>query len=201
MDGTFIHPRVRERAMTAVRNQEMQLVANMKIRINSFERAIELTRKLRQTTAFAACDVVTAGYQQTQARLNAIDPTALPAVSERSAAGTPGQWLVKETHCELDKMDAIAQLAGGVAHEFNNILAAIVLNAELLENCLGKDNNRVQSLLRLAFRGSELTQKMLSFAGREQLNPRVHDLGSLVEGAQRFSRALRLRARRGRGEP
>lgn len=102
-------------------------------------------------------------------------------VNEPSAVGTPGQWLDKETLCELEKMDAIGQLAGGVAHEFNNILATIVLNAELLEHRLGKENERVQSLLRVAFRGSELTQKMLSFSRRQQLNPRVLDLGSLVE--------------------
>jgi signal transduction histidine kinase len=103
-------------------------------------------------------------------------------VNEPSAVGTPGRWLGKEVLCQLEKMDAIGQLAGGVAHEFNNILATIVLNAELLEHRLGKENERVQSLLRVAFRGSELTQKMLSFSRRQQLNPRVLDLGSLAEG-------------------
>ena len=105
-----------------------------------------------------------------------------PIVNEPRAVGTPGQWLDKETSCELEKMDAIGQLAGGVAHEFNNILATIVINAELLEHRLGKENERVQSLLRVAYRGSELTQKMLSFSRRQQLNPRVLDLGSLAEG-------------------
>ncbi len=103
-------------------------------------------------------------------------------VNEPSAVGTPDQWLDKETLCDLEKMDAIGQLAGGVAHEFNNILATIVLNAELLEHRLGKENERVQSLLRVAFRGSELTRKLLSFSRQQQLNPRVLDLGILVEG-------------------
>ena len=78
MDGAFIHPRVLEGAMTAMRNREMQLVAHQKIGITSIERAIEHSRKSQQTSGFAACDVVIAGYQQTLVQLNAIIPTALP---------------------------------------------------------------------------------------------------------------------------
>ncbi len=107
---------------------------------------------------------------------------AFSAVNERSAAGIPGQWLDGDTFGELEKMDAIGQLAGGVAHEFNNILATIVLNAELLGDRLGKENERVRAVLRMAMRGAELTQQMLSFSRRQQLNPRVLDLGSLAEG-------------------
>ncbi len=79
-------------------------------------------------------------------------------------------------------MDAISQLAGGVAHEFNNILATIVLNAELLEDCLGKENEQVRAVLRVALRGAKMTQQLLAFSRQQQLNPRVLDLGSLAEG-------------------
>ncbi len=109
-------------------------------------------------------------------------PVAFSAVNERRTVGTPDQWLDKETLCELEKMDAIGQLAGGVAHEFNNILATIVLNAELLGDRLGKENERVRAVLRVALRGAELTQQMLSFSRRQQLSPRILDLGSLAEG-------------------
>ncbi len=56
--------------MTALRNREVQLVAHKKIGITAIGHAIELTRQLRRTTDFAACDVVIAGYQQTLAPLN-----------------------------------------------------------------------------------------------------------------------------------
>ncbi len=79
MDGISAHPRAPERATTALRNREAQLVAHRKIGITAIERAIELTRQLRRTTGFAACDVLIAGYQQTRAQLNAISPTALPS--------------------------------------------------------------------------------------------------------------------------
>ncbi len=78
MGGTFIHPRVLERATTTLRNRELQFVIYKNIGVAAIEHAIELTRQLRRTTGFAACDVLIAGYQQTLAQLNAIRPTALP---------------------------------------------------------------------------------------------------------------------------
>ena len=78
MDGTFIHPRAPERATTTLRNRELQFVVYKNIGVAAIEHAIELTRQLRRTTGFAACDVLIAGYQQTQAQLNGISPAVLP---------------------------------------------------------------------------------------------------------------------------
>lgn len=80
MDGISRHPRAPERATTVMRNREVQLVTHKKRGIAAIEHAIELTRQLRQTTGFAACDVLIAGYQQTLAQLNGISATALPPV-------------------------------------------------------------------------------------------------------------------------
>ncbi len=88
----------------------------------------------------------------------------------------------KEPHREPERMDAMARLAAGVAHEFNNILAIILLNAEMLEDCVGSDNKRVRSVIRATLRGAEMTQQLLAFSRQQQLNPRVLDLGSLAEG-------------------
>ena len=77
-DGISPPPRAPERATTALRSREMELVAHKKIGIIAIEHMIELTRQLRRTTGFAACDVLIAGYQQTLAHLNGISPTALP---------------------------------------------------------------------------------------------------------------------------
>ena len=54
---------------------------------------------------------------------------------------------VSEPSREPEKMDALAQLAGGVAHEFNNILAIILLNAEMLGNHVGNDNKQVRAVI------------------------------------------------------
>ena len=79
-------------------------------------------------------------------------------------------------------MDAVARLAAGVAHEFNNILAIILPSAEMLEDVVGRDNEHVRSVIRAASRGAEMTQQLLAFSRQQQLNPRVLDLGTLAEG-------------------
>ncbi len=81
MDGLSLDPRAPERATTALRNREMQLVAHKEIGITAIEHATELTRQLRRTTGFAACDALIADYQQTRAQLNGIRPTALPTAN------------------------------------------------------------------------------------------------------------------------
>ena len=88
----------------------------------------------------------------------------------------------KEPRREPERMDAMARLAAGVADEFNNILAIILLNAEMLEDCVGNDNQRVRTVIRATSRGAEMTQQLLAFSRQQQLNPRVLDLGNLAEG-------------------
>lgn len=69
----------------------------------------------------------------------------------------------------------------GVAHELNNLFASIILNAEMLEVLLGRKNKRIQSLLRVAHRGTVLTEKMLSVSRLQNLNPSSLNLGILAE--------------------
>ncbi len=89
---------------------------------------------------------------------------------------------MKEPRREPEKMDAIGQLAAGVAHEFNNILTIMLLSAEMLRDCVGSDNERLRAIIHGTSRGAEMTQQLLAFSRQQQLNPRVLDLGSLAEG-------------------
>ena len=88
----------------------------------------------------------------------------------------------KEPRHELERMDAVARLAAGVAHEFNNILQIILLGAEMLADHVGRDNENVRSVIRATSRGAEMTQQLLAFSRQQQLNPRVLDFGTLAEG-------------------
>ncbi|RUY85715.1 PAS domain-containing sensor histidine kinase, partial [Mesorhizobium sp. M7A.F.Ca.CA.001.12.2.1] len=81
----------------------------------------------------------------------------------------------REALFHSQKMDAIGKLTGGVAHDFNNLLMAIPGSLELLRKRLPDD----PQLLRLldnavlgARRGASLTQRMLAFAWRQQLDPK-----------------------------
>lgn len=72
---------------------------------------------------------------------------------------------------QSQKMDAVGQLTGGVAHDFNNILAIILGNLELVQETLDKDKDkdkqtlgRIEAALSGAKRGVDLTRKLLNFS-------------------------------------
>ncbi len=82
------------------------------------------------------------------------------------------------------RMDAIGQLTGGVAHDFNNLLTIIVGNLELFEMQMGEFEHSalVTEALEAADLGARLTDRLLAFARRSPLEPRVVDLNSLTVG-------------------
>ncbi|MCP3734620.1 ATP-binding protein [Sphingomonas sp. RP10(2022)] len=86
---------------------------------------------------------------------------------------------------QAQKMDAIGQLTGGVAHDFNNLLTPIVGSLDLVRR-RHKDDERTQRMvggaLQAAERAATLTQRLLSFARRQALQPRAVDVGALIDG-------------------
>ncbi|RWM13296.1 MAG: PAS domain-containing sensor histidine kinase [Mesorhizobium sp.] len=104
----------------------------------------------------------------------------------------------REALFHSQKMDAIGKLTGGVAHDFNNLLMAVLGSLALLRKRLPDD----PQLLRLldnavlgAQRGASLTQRMLAFARRQQLDPKPVDLIGLIQGMKELlERSLGSRA-------
>jgi PAS domain S-box-containing protein len=89
----------------------------------------------------------------------------------------------REALFQSQKMDAVGQLTGGVAHDFNNLLMAILGSLELLRKRLPDDPQQLRLLdnaIMGAKRGATLTQRMLSFARRQQLDVGPLDLSKLV---------------------
>jgi PAS domain S-box-containing protein len=85
---------------------------------------------------------------------------------------------------QAQKMEAVGQLTGGVAHDFNNILTAIIANLELLAPMLaGADEQELAREARgAADDGAKLAQQLLAFARRQPLNPEPTDVGRRVAG-------------------
>ncbi len=85
---------------------------------------------------------------------------------------------------QAQKMEAVGRLAGGVAHDFNNILAVIVGYSEaLLRQCPPDDvqrQRRLSQMLRTAERGADLTRQLLAFGRRQVMQPKVLDLSKLL---------------------
>src|SRR6201999_1707900 len=85
---------------------------------------------------------------------------------------------------QAQKIEALGQLVGGVAHGFNNLLMAVIGNLDLLSKKIGGDA-RLQRLLSGAMegarRGATLTQRLLAFARKQELKAQATDVCSLVE--------------------
>jgi PAS domain S-box-containing protein len=85
---------------------------------------------------------------------------------------------------QAQKMEAIGQLTGGVAHDFNNVLQVIGGNLQLLQNHLIGDaaaQKRLDTAIAAVLRGAKLSAQLLAFARRQPLQPAVLNLGRLVQ--------------------
>ena len=121
----------------------------------------------------------------------------------------------QEALFQSQKMEAIGQLTGGIAHDFNNLLTAVLGSLELVQRRIGDDPRiapLVANAVQAAQRGANLTQRMLAFARRQNLNPvavaipeLVNDMTDLLDrslGAQhQHRRALSAGDGHGAGRP
>jgi len=94
---------------------------------------------------------------------------------------------------QSEKMDAIGQLTGGVAHDFNNILTVITGTIEILQE--GVENRPelaaiAQQIDDAATRGAEITSQLLTFARRPPLAPRAIDINTLVADTARLLKPI-----------
>jgi two-component system cell cycle sensor histidine kinase/response regulator CckA len=84
---------------------------------------------------------------------------------------------------QSQKMEAIGQLAGGVAHDFNNILAVIMNFAEFLFEDLDGDDPRradVNEIAKAGAKAARLVQQLLAFSRKEVVEPKVIDLNEVI---------------------
>ncbi len=93
---------------------------------------------------------------------------------------------------QAQKMEAIGQLTGGVAHDFNNILTVITGTIEILEDAV-KDRPHLTQITDMisaaASRGADLTKHLLAFARQQPLQPRSTDVNALVIDDARLLRS------------
>ncbi len=91
------------------------------------------------------------------------------------------------------RLESIGQLAGGVAHDFNNMLGVILGHAELalLQPALAEElRGSLEGIRGAALRSADLTRQLLAFARRQTVAPRVVDLNQVVAGMLDLLRRL-----------
>jgi len=93
---------------------------------------------------------------------------------------------------QLQKMEALGQLTGGLAHDFNNMLAIIIGNLDMLARRLAGDEARrrfVDQALEGAQRAARLTQSLLAFSRQQPLAPKPLDANRTVSEMSRILRS------------
>jgi len=94
---------------------------------------------------------------------------------------------------QAQKMEAVGRLAGGVAHDFNNMLGVIFGHTELLISQTAGHESIIESLNEIrtaAQRSADLTRQLLAFARKQNAIPKVLDLNQAVESMLKMLRRL-----------
>ena len=90
---------------------------------------------------------------------------------------------------QAQKMEALGRLAGGVSHDFNNLLGIVLGYTDLLASGLAEGaagQEELAEIRKAVLRASELTHQLLAFSRRQVLEVRVIDLSSLLEDSRKM---------------
>jgi two-component system, cell cycle sensor histidine kinase and response regulator CckA len=118
-----------------------------------------------------------------------------PAVTDALARAREREErrLLEQQLLQSQKMEAVGQLAGGVAHDFNNILTAIVGYTDLLAAEFGagsRQHEDLEEIRKAARRAAALTRQLLSFSRKQVLEPRIIDVNGVVLNLDKMLRSL-----------
>jgi two-component system, cell cycle sensor histidine kinase and response regulator CckA len=90
---------------------------------------------------------------------------------------------------QAQKMEAVGRLAGGVAHDFNNMLAVIVGYCQILQDRFDEADpaqKHIQQIRKASHRAAGLTRQLLAFSRKQVLQPRVLNLNAVVNNLSRM---------------
>ncbi len=155
---------------------------------------LALAAAAKSQTDIPAVDVALAGESERSARL------FVSASDERDGPGatiyaldTTEQRTLQNNFAQSQKMQAIGQLAGGVAHDFNNVLTAIIGYSDLLLANHRPTDPSFRDIMQIkqnANRAAGLVRQLLAFSRRQTLRPQVLQLGDVLSDLQMLMRRL-----------
>jgi signal transduction histidine kinase/CheY-like chemotaxis protein len=143
--------------------------------------AVRGRRRQYQTRAFLEAQ---RGAAEELERLVALRTEALELANDKLREEAHQRENAQAALLQAQKIETMGQLVGGVAHDFNNLLMAVLGNLDVLARRIGDDPRQRRLLtgaIEGAKRGAALTQRLLSFARKQELEARPTDMLALVE--------------------
>jgi signal transduction histidine kinase len=127
----------------------------------------------------------------------------VPAVRRALREKVERQRLIEleDTLRQIQKMETLGQLTGGIAHDFKNLLMLITGNLEIIEDAVPRDDDMIRRALERARVGADraaaLTQRLLAFSRQQTLDPKPVHINELISSMadiwrQALGHAIRL---------
>ena len=94
---------------------------------------------------------------------------------------------------QAQKMESVGRLAGGVAHDFNNMLSIILGNSEIMMEDIGPDHpcsSNLKEIQNAAQRSADLTRQLLAFARKQTISPKILNPNHVIESMLKMLKRL-----------
>ena len=180
--GYTLEERVGKSAFDVVHPDDIEMIINKYAEGLATEKRIKVEYRVRHADGhYVWLDTVADLLRNDQGEPTAVVMSSRD-ISDRKIMEEERQKLEQQL-LQSQKMDAIGQLAGGVAHDFNNMLSVIIGNTEMVINKLGHSDPlrlQMQDIMNAGMRSADLTRQLLAFARRQTVSPKVLDLNDTV---------------------
>ncbi len=152
---------------------------------------VEISVILAIIAAMGSAAFVLNDARRREARLRTAVDDREAAFAELAAAAARRDRLEEQLR-QSQKMEAVGQLTGGLAHDFNNMLAIIIGSLAMMKRRMQRGEGNLAGYVEMAMEGAEraanLTHRLLAFARRQPLAPEIVQLNKVLPGLSELLR-------------